>query len=440
MSLSSSPEQQENLEPQIIRAVIPYRPRPLQRQLHNEPARFMVLVCHRRFGKTVWAINQLIRKVMKCQLEDPRGMYCAPFLKQARSIAWDYLVKFSLPIPGVKINRGQLSVDYPNGGRITLAGADNVDAHRGIYLDALVLDEYAQMSPRIWSEVFRPALSDRIGCAAFIGTPKGRGNSFADVYHRADTLEGWKGILLTVKDTGLIAQAELDSARQEMTEDEYNQEFMCSFDAAIKGAYYGKLMAEANEGGRICHVPYEPSLPVYTACDLGISDAFAVWFFQFVGREVHFIDYKEYAGAGLPEVFRELQRLPYTYGDHIAPHDIRVRELGTGVSRIETARTLGVSYKIARNLPVMDGIDAVRLFLPRCYFDKEKCWCGIEALRSYRSEWDDVKRIESIKPLHDWASHGADALRYVAVTYGKGSQPDLLSAPLDYSLMNRRAV
>ena len=424
-------------QPEVIRVSIPYSPRPFQRQLHQDPTRFKVLVCHRRFGKTVWAINDTIRKVMTCPLEAPRAMYCAPFLKQSKSIAWDYLVKYSSVIPGVKINRGGLCVDYPNGGRITLAGADNVDAHRGIYLDHLVLDEYAQMSPRIWSEVFRPALSDREGSAAFIGTPKGRGNSFADLYHKCETREGWKGILLTVAETNLIPQHELDSARQEMTEDEFNQEFMCSFDAYLKGAYYSKLMADANQAGRITNVPYEPNLPVHTVCDLGVADAFAIWFVQIAGKEIRFIDYREYAGAGLPEIVREMQRLPYVYGEHYAPHDIRVKELGTGVSRIDTARNLGLNYRITRNIPIMDGIDAVRLMLPRCWFDKEKCWAGIEALRSYRSEWDDVKRIESIKPLHDWSSHGADAMRYVAVNFGSGQQQGM---DLDYSRMNRRAV
>jgi len=172
----------DDLPPQ--RVVIPYRPRPFQRQLHADATRFKVLVCHRRFGKTVYAINDLIRQIMTCPHEAPRGMYCAPWLKQAKSIAWDYLLRFSAPIPGHSVNRGELRIDYPNGGRITLAGADNIDAHRGIYLDSLVLDEFAQMSPRIWGEVFRPTLSDRKGRGVFIGTPKGRTNGFYDMYQR----------------------------------------------------------------------------------------------------------------------------------------------------------------------------------------------------------------------------------------------------------------
>ena len=156
----------------MARVFIPYYPRPYQRILHDDPTRFKVLVCHRRFGKTVFAINDGLKKLFTCEHRAPRVMYCAPFLKQAKSIAWDYLIHFSKGIPGAKPKRIDLAVEYPNGGRFTLAGADNADAHRGIYLDHLILDEYAQMSPRIFPEIFRPALSDRMGSAAFIGTPK----------------------------------------------------------------------------------------------------------------------------------------------------------------------------------------------------------------------------------------------------------------------------
>ena len=377
-----------------------------------------------------------------CKLPNPRGMYCAPFLKQARSIAWDYLCEFSSTIPGVEIHKGNLSVSYPNGGRITLAGADNVDAHRGIYLDHCVLDEYAQMSPRIWGEVFRPALSDRKGSAVFIGTPKGRGNNFYDVYDRAKGLPDWERMLITVNDSHIIDQVELDSAKMEMTEDEYEQEFMCSWDASIKGAYWAKEMADISKSNRITKVKYQDELPVFTCCDLGISDAFAVWFFQFVGNEIHFINHKEYSGMGLPEIFREMNKLNYIYGDHVAPHDITVRELGTGMSRLEVARGLGVRYKVCKKLSVQDGIDAVRIILKRSWFDLENCGYGLECLRAYQSEWDDKKRIESIAPLHNWASHSADAMRYVAVHFGSGRQASLFDSPQqpDYSRRDRMAV
>ena len=424
-----------------MRVVIPYSPRPLQRVFHADETRFKVLVCHRRFGKTVFAINDGLKKLFTCKHQAPRVMYCAPYLKQAKSIAWDYLLHYTRDIPGVKPRRIDLSVEFPNGGRFILAGADNVDAHRGIYLDHIILDEYAQMSPRIFPEIFRPALSDREGSAVFIGTPKGRGNGFFEMYQRGlpDGLTGWHSYLFTVNDSKVISESELESARLEMSPEEFEQEFMCSFDAAIKGAYYGKTIADLQAQGRITTVDHEATLPVHTVCDLGMSDSFSIWFIQFVGREVHVIDYKEYAGMGLPEVVREMRSLPYNYGEHIAPHDIRVRELGTGAARIDVARQLGLNYTICRNIPVMDGIDAVRNFLKRCWFDAGRCKYGIEALRNYRSQYDELKRIESSKPLHDWSSHAADAFRYAAVTYGSGSQSSLLAGP-DTSRLARRAV
>ena len=429
--------------PDSKRVFIPYRPRPLQRVLHNDNTRFKVLVCHRRFGKTVFAINDGMKKLFTCPHPSPRVMYCAPFLKQAKSIVWDYLVHYSKNIPGAKARKIDLCVDYPNGGRFTLAGSDNADSHRGIYLDHVILDEYAQQSPRIFPEIFRPALSDRLGSATFIGTPKGRGNAFYDMYQRGLPdigLPGWKSYLLTVADTHLIPEAELESARLEMSPEEFEQEFMCSFDAAIKGAYYGRVIADLQSQGRIGNVPHEPGLPVHTACDLGISDSFAIWFFQFVGREIHVINYKEFGGMGLADVIREMRTLPYNYGDHIAPHDIRVRELGTGVSRLEVASQLGLQYQVCRNIPVMDGIDASRNFLKKCWFDAKGCKYGIESLRNYRSQYDKLKRVESSKPLHDWTSHGADAFRYAAVTWGgAGNQPGLFSNQPDLSRLNRRA-
>ena len=392
-------------------------------------------------GKTVFAVNKGIKKVLTCPLPEPRVMYCAPLLKQAKTVAWDYVCHYSRGIPGVKINKGALSVDYPNGGRFTLAGSDNVDAHRGIYLDHLVCDEYAQQSPRVWTEVFRPALSDRKGSADFIGTPKGRGNGFYDLFERAANAPEWSRHVFKASETGLIDPAELESARRDMSDDEYNQEYECSFDAALKGAYYTKEMAQATAEKRITRVAYQVDAPVFTCCDLGMRDSFAIWFFQFAGNEIHFIDYQEYMGMGLPQVIAELRKKPYQYADHIAPHDIRVRELGTGVSRQETARKLGINYKVAKNIDLMDGIDAVRNLLKRAWFDSEKCKPGIEALRSYRSEYDQTKRIISTTPVHDWTSHGADAMRYVAVTYGKGSPPTFFNqGELDYSRMNRRTI
>ena len=411
--------------------VIPYKPRPLQAQVHNDLKRFNVIVCHRRWGKTVFAINELIRLVLTCKRERPRAAYMCPLFKQAKQVAWDMVKHYSRVIPGVTFNESELRADYPNGGRLQLFGSDNADALRGIYLDGVVLDEYAQMSPRAWSEVIRPALSDREGMAIFIGTPQGH-NGFYDLYDRAKTLEGWSRELYKASDTGILPEAELTAMAAEMSEDEYAQELECSWTAAIRGAFWAKELSDIDH--QITRVPYDEALPVITCCDLGIADSFAIWYAQEIAGEIRFIDYDEYTGMGLPDVIRQMQDKPYIYSVHIAPHDINVRELGTGVSRLETARKLGINYKIAPKLAVQDGIDAVRSSIKRMWFDAEKCREGLEALRMYRTEYDDKRQIFSNAPLHDWCSHAADAMRYYCVTKNKTSRS---AAPINYSRMDK---
>jgi len=393
---------------------IPYYPRPLQAILHDQLDRFNVLVCHRRFGKTVFAINQLVKDTFTCQHENARSAYIAPLYRQAKTVAWDYLKEFTRVIPGAKFNEQELRADFANGARIQLYGCDNPDSLRGIYLDSVVLDEYAQMSPRVWSEVIRPALSDRKGRAIFIGTPMGH-NAFYERYAQCDELEGWFSAMYKASETGVVNDIELAAAKREMTEAEYEQEFECSWSAAIKGAYWAKEMSTADDDGRITSVPYDENHPVITSWDLGIKDSTVVWFAQEIGSQVRFIDCKAYQGMGLPDIVRDLKELPYIYTQHKAPHDIKVRELGSGVDRLTTAASLGINFDITPNIPVQDGIQAVRSLLKRAVFDREKCKDGIEALIQYRSEYNDKRAVYSKAPLHDWTSDYADSMRYYAV-------------------------
>lgn len=413
--------------------VIPYKPRPQQKKLHQSLARMNVIVCHRRWGKTVFAINELIKRALTCKLKKPRTAYICPLHKQAKAVAWDYCKEFSASIPGVQFNEAELRVDYPNSGRLQLLGADNYHALRGIYLDAVCLDEYAQMSPAAWSEVIRPALSDRKGMALMIGTPLGH-NQFYDIYQQAGELDGWHRELHKASETGLIDDEELDAARREMTEAEYAQEFECSWQAAIRGAYYGKEMSLADETGRIGRVPYDQAIPVITSWDLGVRDATAIWFWQVVGSEIRAIDYEEFTGLGLSDIVRSIKDKPYIYAQHIAPHDIEVTELGTGVSRKEVARNLGINFDVAPKLTLMDGINALRSKIGRMWFDEKNCGQGIEALKQYRTEYDDKHKVFRTTPLHDWSSHAADSARYFAVARWKGNN---IKPKLDYTSVDR---
>jgi hypothetical protein len=223
--------------------------------------------------------------------------------------------------------------------------------------------------------------------------------------------------MLKASETGLIDQSELDLAKRDLTEDQYAQEFECSFEAAIVGAYYGKLMRQAEEDKRIAGVPYEPVAQVWTAWDLGIRDATAIWFAQVVGREIRLIDYYEATGADLGHYVREIVGKPYLYAGHIVPHDAQAKELGTGKSRLEVLESLGLkNITVAPMHRVEDGINAARTIIPRSWFDAKKCSRGIDALKLYRAEYDDKLQSLKPRPVHDWASHAADAFRYLAMT------------------------
>lgn len=404
------------------RVVIPYAPREAFRGFHERQQRFGVVVAHRRAGKTVSAINDLIKSALSCEKPNPRFAYLAPYFAQAKDVAWGYLKQYTSVIPGVQTHEGELRIDLPNGGRIRLYGADNYDRLRGIYLDGVVLDEFADMDPRAWSEVIRPALADRQGWAVFIGTPKGR-NAFWEVFERARGAEDWFDLRLKASETGIVPQAELDALRAEMSEDEYAREMETSFEAAVEGAYYARLLTEAETAKppRIGRVPYDPGAEVHAAWDLGIADSTAIWLAQFVGREIRLIDYVENNGVSLDWYARELKSKPYAYAPLILPHDAQARELGTGKSRVEMLEGLGFKTRIAPRLQVEDGIETVRRMLPRTWIDEDKCAAGLRAVRDYREKRDEKRRV-SLGPLHDWTSHAADALRYLMTAYEEPHQ------------------
>jgi hypothetical protein len=375
-------------------------------------------VTHRRAGKTVACIHDLQRQALRCPRVRPRFAYLSPFLRQSKAVAWDYLraAMSSARVAGATAHESELRVDYPGGAQVRLYGADNPDAMRGVYFDGIVLDEYADMDPRVWSEIVRPALADRRGWAVFIGTPRGR-NAFFELWRRSQTEEGWFSMMLKASQSGLIPDSELELARRDLTEEQYAQEFECSFDAAVVGAYYGKLMARAEAERRVAGVPYDPAAPVWTAWDLGIRDATAIWFAQVIGREIRIIDYYEASGVDLGHYVREINARPYACAGHIVPHDAQAKELGTGKSRLEMMESLGLRpITLAPLHRVEDGINAVRMFLPKCWFDARKCARGIDALKLYRAEYDDKLQALRPHPVHDWTSHAADSFRYLALT------------------------
>jgi len=405
----------------MARIEIPYSPRYHQRAIHKARVKNTVIVWHRRAGKTVMADNELIKSALLCPLKAPRFAYIAPQRNQAKAVAWDYLKHYSRVIPGVQFNEAELRADFPNGGRVTLYGADNPDAMRGLYLGGVVRDEVAQMPPRMMSEIITPALLDRNGWKILIGTPSGH-NAFYEAYQlaRAEMAAGnpdWYAGLLRASESGILPQEALDDARKQMTPEEYEQEFECSFEAAILGAYYGKELAAAEREGRICAVPVDPSYPVHTAWDFGLRDPTSVWFFQVTGQGVRFVDFFESPDLNVPQMRDLINDRGYWYGSHIGPHDMehRTRTETTLVTLKKLMTFAGLDFIVADRSPLMAGIHAAKMMLPTCWFDSVKCKQGIETLKLYRQRQDPNTGTWSNIPVHDWTSHASDAFRYAAV-------------------------
>jgi hypothetical protein len=338
--------------------------------LFEADKRWFCVVAHRRAGKTVAAIQRLVRDALQPKATNSQFAFIAPLYNQAKSIAWEYVKHMGVEL-GATLNESELRADFENGSRIRLFGADNPDRLRGLRLDGVVMDEVAQMPRNLWGEVVRPALADRKGWAGFIGTPQGK-NAFYELHMAAQADPEWTSLLLRADETEIIDAEELKALRKSMTEEEWEQEFLCSFTAAIKGAYFGKEMKQAYLGT----VPHDPALRVTTSWDLGIDDSTVIWFWQRAGSQVRAINCLEFQGSSLADMVGELEKLDYRYESHILPHDVEVRELGTGKSRREILNSLGVRSTVAPNLPVVEGIHSLRLLIPRMAFDAEHCRKG----------------------------------------------------------------
>lgn len=411
---------------------IEYRPRPWAREFHNSDKKRIVLVLHRRAGKTVACINHLIRECFKSQDLDQRYAYIAPTYKQAKNVAWDILKRYAKKVPYTKFNEAELRCDFPNGARITLYGADNPDALRGIGLWGVVFDEYSQQPSNIYSEIILPTLADHNGFAIWIGTPKGK-NDFYNLYQfcgfpkdrwlgmskeeRESIEKDWFKLKLGVSQTNLVEENYLKMAKRNMTEDEYEQEFECSFESSLKGAFYGDELSNAYKEKRITRVPYEPILPVITAWDWGMNDSTAIGFFQHVGKERRMIDYYENNGHSIEHYISVLFNKGYVYDYHIVPHDFQVKEFSSeGRTRLEVAESLGLrNMEVLERFGFNDGVNAAKTVFPQLYIDEAKCEKFLDALSQYQRVWDDKKGEFSDKEQKDWTNHAADMLRYYAL-------------------------
>ncbi len=402
--------------------VIDYSPRDAFRPYHDNRKRFSVTVAHRRAGKTVARINRIIKDAILCEKPRPRFGYLAPFFVQAKDIAWLYLKHYLAPLTalGGKVNESELSITLPhNGAVIRLYGAENAERMRGVYFDGICIDEAQGVAQSVLTTVILPALADRQGWLDCSGTPRGWQNLLGQLVKLArDNPADWFLQILKASETGILPDHELEMQRSLLSENEYEQEFECSFDAAITGAFYGKELAQALNEGRICDVPWQPEFKVHTAWDLGRRDDTAIWFYQRVKSEIHVLDFYAISGADVADLATVIHSKPYVYGKHYLPHDARMKTLASnGRSIAEQLWSLNVRGEIVPDIGVQNGIQAARAVLPTCWFDEAKCEIGLESLRHYQREWDEDKRCFRESPRHDWTSHAADAFRMLAVAW-----------------------
>jgi len=411
---------------------LPYnwRPRPYQLpacQALDNGVKRIISIWHRRAGKDLTAINMCAKKSF-----ERVGLYLhlLPYYKQGRKIVWNGMDKTGKPFLSAfpeeiiaSKNDQEMQLKLTNGSIYQVAGTDNIDSLVGINPVGLILSEYSIQDPHAW-DLLRPILAENEGWAWFIYTPRGRNHGYV-LLEKAKKNPRWFEQVLTVNDTNAIPMSAIEEDREMgMSEELIQQEYFCSFDAPLTGAYYAKQMAKALEDKRIGHFPYDPLLPVDTFWDLGVGDSTAIWFLQHVktstGGEYRIIDYYENSGEGLLHYIKHLKDKEYIYEEHWGPHDLKVREFGSEArTRWEIALSHGLRFNIVPRYSVEDGIEAVRNILPRCYFNtssKGDMEMGLEALRQYQKEWDDNRNCFKSKPLHDWTSHAADSFRYLAVS------------------------
>jgi phage terminase large subunit len=448
---------------------IPYKPRNWAIPFHNSYQRWAAIVLHRRAGKTTATLNHHQRAALDDGWESARLRtleakftateieellqyrqygHILPMLGQAKSVAWEPLKRIASVVPGWKPNESELSVKYPrkpkagkvviplsgplnpdaNSTTVRLFGADNPDAFRGLPFSGVAYDEYSQQPPNIHGEVVSKALADHLGYGIFEGTIKGK-NQLYRTYEAAKNNPAWFSLWQDVDRTLATEEgATITAIRRSMADDldqiaeglmlqsEYDQEWFLSPSAAIKGAYYGKLLEDAIKEGRIGRVPYDPALPVFDVWDLGKGPRMSVGMFQKFGRSVQMIDYHQGVESdGIPHVIAALKERPYVWGKHFAPHDVRATDIGTGKTRLEAARALGWNFLEVPEIGVDNGISAGRLLFPRLWVDERKCTQFLDAIGQYRQEWDEKRGSFRDLPLHDWASHPADMFRYAAV-------------------------
>jgi len=401
----------------------------------DEGYKRIIQVWHRRAGKEKTDINIIAREVYETV---GAYFYIFPTYNQGKKILWNGAdkqgMRFLDHLPKetrLRTVGNEMFIEFKNGSTFQVVGSDNIDTIVGTNPRGVIFSEYSLQDPRAWDYI-RPILAENEGWAIFNFTPRGENHAKELLDYALTDPEHWFVSNLTVDDTGAIKTEVLEQERKEIIAKNgddgiFQQEYYNSFSAALVGSFYGKIVEQMEKDGKITDVPYDPNLLVHTWWDLGIDDSTSVGFFQKHGLQWRFFDYLEESGEGLTYYIQELGKKNYIFGKHYAPHDIVVRELGTGRSRLETAKDLGITFETIKKkdgtlksavpmLPIEDGIQAVRGRLQTLYIDKTRCDRALKALKNYHKDYDEENKVFRKSPKHDWSSHCADMLRGWATT------------------------
>ncbi|WP_051419888.1 hypothetical protein [Paracoccus pantotrophus] len=406
---------------------------PFYRALTEGEIKRAIAIWHRRAGKDEVVLNATRENLFK---RPGTYWHCFPEYKQARKAIWNGInahtgkrrIFESFPQQIIRrMNDDDMFVEFVNGSTWQLLGSDRYDSHVGAGAVGIVYSEWALCNPAAWA-YHSPMVRETNGYAAFITTPRGRNHAkkMVDDFRHDPK---WFTEILSIEDTGALSPDQLDEALGEYisTHGEdlgralFEQEYLCSFDIAIMGAYFAHEMRAVRREGRIDPTLEPAEAPVHRAWDLGVRDDTSIWWFQVVGGQVFILDCYSQSGAGVDhyaEVIEErAKEHGWLNGIDFVPHDAKVREWGTGRTRVETMQSLGLNPQVVPMATFMDGINAARKTLPRCVFHPRCEDLGIAALEQYRREWDDEKKTFKATDVHDWASHPAAAFRYLSLSW-----------------------
>ena len=408
--------------------------KPIMDAILNKGYKRVLAIMPRRAGKDMTAFNICIRAMLEKTMVI---YYVLPTYAQGKKILWDSITNTGerileyLPKEFIEsMNSQEMKIKLVNQSLFQVVGSDNYDSLMGTNPQGVVLSEYSLQDPRAYQYI-RPILAANEGWALLISTPRGK-NHLWEMYNIAKQSPNWFCYRITLDDTKHIPLEEIQKEREEgiMSEDLIQQEYYVSFSMGVEGSFYSKYLDRMRLNSQIGNVPWDPALPVHTSWDIGVRDSTSIIMYQCTGPTVRIIDCYENNKQGLEHYKQVIDSKPYSWGKHFAPHDIAVTEWGSGLSRLEKARQLGLKFEYkmdnhgrARSaLPdvsIMDGIEAVRSLLPRCWIDQVKCATLIKALESYRQEYDHRLKVYTTKPLHDWSSHMSDSMRYLALSLPK---------------------